>query len=98
MKNWKICVLCGTETMMTLLSFHNTRDYITDRHCLTRPTLIMSLAAADSVAVCQLHQEQHFLLIKQQLRRSEVLVKTDSSGQQLVRDRSVPTLYIFIIE
>lgn len=49
----KICVRSGTETMMTLLSFHNTRDYITDRPRLTRPTLIMSLGAADSVAVCQ---------------------------------------------
>lgn len=59
-KNYKICVLSGTETMMTLLSFHNTRDYITDRPRLTRPTLIMSLGAADSVAVCQPTQQEPF--------------------------------------
>lgn len=29
--------LSSTETMMTLPSFHNTGDYITDRPCLTAP-------------------------------------------------------------
>ncbi len=27
----RICILSSTQTMMTVLSFHNTRDYITDR-------------------------------------------------------------------
>lgn len=66
-KHLKICVPSGTETMMTLLSLHNTRDYVTDRPRLTRPTLIMSLGAADSVAVCRPAQEEHFQLTKQPL-------------------------------
>lgn len=56
---------------MTVLSFHNTRDYITHRPRLTQPTL-MSLGVADPVTVCLLSQQEYFRVLKQKTVRSSV--------------------------
>lgn len=49
---------------MTVLSFHNTRDYIADGPCLTPPTLI-SLGVADPITVCRLSQQEYLGVLKQ---------------------------------
>lgn len=58
--------LSSTQTMMTLPSFHNTGDYITDRPCLTEHTLA-SLGVADSDCL-KAAPTQHFLVLEKPVR------------------------------